>query len=159
METEKTIKVLYVDDELNSLNVFKASFRKHFTIFTASSAGEAVKILTENEIHVLISDQKMPGVRGTQLLEHAVKIYPNQSRILITAYAEMESLIVAVQKGHIFDFVRKPWNDEELTDKIYAAYEACSVKTDHEKKLKSMEEKIKILEERIRRVLDENDNQ
>lgn len=158
-ESENPVKVLYVDDELVSLNAFKASFRRQYQVFTASSAEEAIRILNEQEIHVLLTDQKMPGVPGTQLLEHAVRIYPNQSRILITAYADMEALVTAVQRGHIFDFVRKPWNYEELTDKIQAAYEACSMKNDYEQKLKSMEDKIKKLEEQIRRVLEENDNQ
>lgn len=153
-DQEKTIRVLYVDDELENLNSFRASFRRYFEIFTASSAEEAVKVLTEHKIHVLISDQKMPGIPGTQLLEHAVKIHPNQARILITAQADIDSLIHAIQKGHIFDFVRKPWDNEELAGKIKEAYLSCAVSMDYEEKLKQMQEKIKQLEEHIRRVME-----
>lgn len=154
---EKTIRVLYVDDETENLQAFTASFRRLYTIFTAASAEHAVKILNDHEIHILISDQKMPGVPGTQLLEHAVKLYPNQARILITAHADMDALILAIQKGHIFDYVRKPWDYEDLRKKIDSAFQACSVNLDYEQKLKQMEEKIKKLEDHIRRVLEEND--
>src|ERR1043165_10126711 len=99
MNDHEKLKVLYVDDEQANLDTFRASFRRTFEVFTAISAEEATKILNENTIHVLLSDQKMPGVQGTQLLEKAVKLYPNQARILITAHANIDALMVAVQKG------------------------------------------------------------
>lgn len=157
-DQEKTIRVLYVDDEIENLNSFRASFRRYFEIFTASSAEEAVKVLTIEKIHVLITDQKMPGMPGTQLLEHAVKTYPNQARILITGHTDIDSLIYAIRKGHIYDFVRKPWDTEDLIEKIKEAYLACAVSIDYQEKLKQMEDKIKTLEDHIRRVLEESDN-
>lgn len=157
-DQEKTIKVLYVDDEIENLNAFRASFRRYFEIFTAASAEEAVKVLTEQKIHVLITDQKMPGMPGTQLLEHAVKTYPNQARILITAQTDVDSLVYAIQKGHIFDYIRKPWDNDDLQKKIVDAYEACAASINYEERLREMETKIKGLEEHIRRVLEESDN-
>ncbi|MEO8760124.1 MAG: response regulator, partial [Bacteroidia bacterium] len=78
MEEEVKINVLYVDDEENNLAAFKASFRRHFNVFTAISADEGKIILNKNDIQVLITDQRMPGTLGTELLAQAVKEYPDQ---------------------------------------------------------------------------------
>jgi response regulator RpfG family c-di-GMP phosphodiesterase len=76
--------VLYVDDEDNNLNAFRAGYRRDFEIYTASSALEGLKILEEREIPVLITDQRMPEVLGTELLAEAVQKFPDQMRILLT---------------------------------------------------------------------------
>ena len=72
MSQEEEICVLYVDDEENNLFAFKAAFRRYFTVYTAVSANEAKVILTKHEIHVLITDQRMPGTLGTELLAEVV---------------------------------------------------------------------------------------
>src|SRR6187402_1658373 len=89
------IQVLFVDDEINNLESFKANFRKLYKVHTALSADEAKLILAENEIAVLITDQKMPGTNGTQLLEQSVKEYPLQTRIMLTAYSDKDSVFDA----------------------------------------------------------------
>ena len=84
----KTINVLYVDDEVNNLEAFRATFRRDFNVFTAISAKEAEGILdAENDIHILITDQRMPLKSGTELLAESVRKYPYQIRILLTAHA------------------------------------------------------------------------
>jgi two-component system, response regulator PhcR len=117
------IRVLYVDDELNNLEAFKAAFRREFEIFTAISAVEASRILKDETIHVLICDQRMPETTGTQLLADAVKKYPDQVRILLTAYSDIEALIEAVNYGLIFKYLKKPWDENELRESIASAYE------------------------------------
>ena len=114
--------VLYVDDEQNNLSAFAASFRKHYRVFTALNIAEAQSILGENEIHVLLTDQRMPGGPGTTLLEFAVTHYPRQARILVSAFMDYTALVIAVQKGHIIDFVQKPWDTEDLKKRIDYAY-------------------------------------
>ena len=123
-----SINVLYVDDEARSLEGFKANFRRYYTIFTAMSAKEARVILDNNEIHVLISDQKMPETLGTQLLEEAVKIYPEQTRILLTAYSDSEAIIQAFQRGLIFRYMLKPYIPDELKNLIDSAFELFRLK-------------------------------
>lgn len=130
MEEEK-IQVLYVDDEENNLIAFKASFRRDFNIYTAISADEAKVILSQNTIHVLITDQRMPGTLGTELLAFAVKSYPDQVRILLTGFSDIDALKDAVNKGQIYCYLQKPWNDDELRSTIIEAYNIFHLK--HEK--------------------------
>ncbi len=128
MEENQKIHVLYVDDEENNLIAFKASFRRDFTIFTAISALEAKEILAKNEIHILITDQRMPVTTGSELLAQAVKDYPDQIRILLTGFSDMEALKDAINLGQIYCYLQKPWNDEELKTTINKAFEIYRTK-------------------------------
>jgi response regulator RpfG family c-di-GMP phosphodiesterase len=123
MSEEVQINVLYVDDEENNLLAFKASFRRFFNVFTAISAEEGKKILAENEIHVLITDQRMPGTLGTELLAQAVKDYPDQIRILLTGFSDIEAIKDAINRGQIYHYLQKPWNDAELQTTITEAFQ------------------------------------
>jgi DNA-binding NtrC family response regulator len=122
MKDNKEIRVLYVDDEVVNLQGFKANFRRNYTVYTASSATEARKVLTEHEIHVLITDQKMPETLGTELLEVVVKEYPQQERIMLTAYADSQAILDAFQNGNIFRYVLKPYDPEQLKKIIDEAF-------------------------------------
>lgn len=125
---DKIIQVLYVDDQINNLEGFRANFRRVYTVFTASSVEEAKQILSDNEIHVLIADQKMPGTLGTELLEDAIKEYPHQVRIMLTAYTDKEAIVDAFQKGLIYRYIFKPYNPDELKALIDNAYEIYALK-------------------------------
>jgi response regulator RpfG family c-di-GMP phosphodiesterase len=122
------INVLYVDDEENNLLAFKASFRRFFNVFTAISADEGKKILAENEIHVLITDQRMPGTLGTELLAQAVKDYPDQIRILLTGFSDIEAIKDAINRGQIYHYLQKPWNDADLQKTISEAFQVYHLK-------------------------------
>jgi len=124
----KIIQVLYVDDQLNNIEGFRANFRRSYSVFTATSADEARKILAENEIHVLIADQKMPDTLGTQLLEESIKEYPSQLRILLTGYHDTEAILDAFQRGLIYKYVFKPYRPEELKVLIDKAYEIYALR-------------------------------
>jgi response regulator RpfG family c-di-GMP phosphodiesterase len=132
MDNQIKINVLYVDDEEQNLVSFKASFRRYFSIFTANSANEAQEILKHNEIHVLITDQRMPETSGTELLAKAVLDYPDQIRILLTGYTDIEALKDAVNKGHIFRYLEKPWNDDELKKTIDESFQVYHIKKEQE---------------------------
>lgn len=128
MSDQSAINVLYVDDEENNLIAFKAAFRRDFTVFTAISASEGQKILAENEIHVLITDQRMPGTLGTELLAQAVKEYPDQIRILLTGFSDIEAIKDAINRGQIYHYLQKPWNNEELKQTIENAFKIYHLK-------------------------------
>ena len=117
------INVLYVDDEQNNLISFKATFRKHFNVFTALSAKEAELVLAKDNIHVLITDQRMPDTLGTELLADAVTKYPKQARILLTGYSDIEAIKDALNRGQILKYLTKPWNEEELKKAIEDGYD------------------------------------
>ena len=128
MEEQLHIKVLYVDDEENNLSAFKASFRRQFTVFTAISADEALKVLSENDIHILITDQRMPGTLGTELLAQALKDNPDQIRILLTGFSDIEAITDAINRGQIYRYLSKPWVDEHLIQTIQDAYIVYNLK-------------------------------
>ena len=132
MNSQVAISVLYVDDEENNLISFKASFRRYFSIFTANSAKKAQEILSKHSIHVLITDQRMPETLGTELLARAAKDYPDQTRVLLTAFADIEALKDAINRGHIFRYLEKPWNDDELKKTIEDSFHVYIIRKEQE---------------------------
>jgi len=109
--------VLYVDDEINNLNSFKAAFRRDFDIYVAQSAKEGRKILDANEIGVIITDQRMPGMTGIEFLESILTVYPDTIRILLTGFSDMNAVMDAINRGQVYKYLVKPWQNEEL--KLY----------------------------------------
>ncbi|SJN52196.1 sensor histidine kinase [Sphingobacterium faecium] len=133
----KDIEILYIDDELNNLFGFKANFRYSYVVHTASSTIQAEEILIKNpNIRIIFCDQRMPNELGIDFFFRIKKEFPRPIRILLTAYADMETVIDAVNKGHIFRFVRKPWLEEEMiscieeADKFYAANSMLDIKNE-----------------------------
>jgi response regulator RpfG family c-di-GMP phosphodiesterase len=135
---ENKIAILYVDDEENNLFSFKATFRIKYNVQTALSGDEALKILAEKPIHIIITDQRMPEMTGVEFLEKVLEKYPDPMRILLTGYADMEAVVDAVNKGKIFHYLAKPWNEEELDLTINRAYEKYLEKAG----LKELNEKL-----------------
>ena len=121
METK--ISVLYVDDEENNLISFKATFRLKYTVYTALNGSQAIQLVKEKPIDVIITDQRMPQMTGVELLEEIIKINLEPMRILLTGYADMSAVVDAVNKGKIFHYLSKPWSEEELSSTIQRAYE------------------------------------
>ncbi|MGB0806250.1 MAG: hybrid sensor histidine kinase/response regulator [Salibacteraceae bacterium] len=105
--------VLYVDDEQNNLNSFRSSFRREFRVYTANNAVEALKQLKQYpEIKVIISDQRMPDVTGVQFFEKIRHIYPNKVRIILTGYSDIKAVVDAINKGQVYRFIDKPWDND-----------------------------------------------
>ncbi len=123
MSNKEKIKILYVDDEANNLISFKASFRFDYNILLANNTDEAVKHLEDNpDISVILSDQKMPDKTGVEFFEEIRPRFPNPIRILITGYADIESVINAINRGHIYRYIKKPWTDVDLQSAIEEAH-------------------------------------
>ena len=142
------IHILYIDDEIHNLNAFKASFRRQFTVFTAESAEDAKKILSENDIHVIISDQRMPRITGIEFFESIIEQYPEPIRILLTGYADINAVIDAINKGQVYKYFSKPWNEEELRHNIEKAYEVYALRKENKEltaKLLDVNEKLEFL--------------
>ena len=106
--------ILYVDDELNNLTGFKATFRRDYNVFTANSAQEAREILSKQEFQAIISDQRMPDVTGVQFFQSILETYPNPVRILLTGYADIEAVVQAINEGHVYRYISKPWEERDL---------------------------------------------
>src|SRR3989442_955763 len=123
-KNNQKIKIIYVDDEQNNLNSFKAAFRRDYEIHTALSANEAEVLLNEHvDVHLIIADQRMPGCTGVEFFSSIIKKHPDPRRILLTGYSDVESLIGAINNGHIYRYVAKPWNELELRNTIQNAFE------------------------------------
>src|SRR5476651_1542912 len=112
----KKFAVLYVDDEEKSLKFFTRAFGDEFRVFTATNALEGFRLLRKNgdEIGLLMTDQRMLGEKGVWLLERARQFRPRILRILVTAFADMDAAIAAVNSGSIYKYVSKPWDPPQL---------------------------------------------
>ncbi len=152
MEIEK-IKILYIDDEVNNLSAFKANFRKIYEVYTAESAAEGRKILESTEIEIILTDQRMPDMTGVEFLESIIGEFPNPIRILLTGYTDMEALVDAVNKGQIYRYLNKPWNEEELKMFINQAFEIYSLRKENTELTLSLLQANKQLEFMLRQKL------
>ncbi|MBW8688380.1 response regulator [Chitinophaga rhizophila] len=142
------IHILYIDDEVHNLNAFKASFRRLYTVFTAASAEEAEDILAKQDIQIIISDQRMPKMTGIEFFESILDKYPEPIRMLLTGYADINAVIDAINKGQVYKYFSKPWNDDELRQNIDKAYEVYALRKENKEltaKLLDVNEKLEFL--------------
>lgn len=115
--------LLLVDDEVNILSALKRLLRPdNYTILTANSGKEGLKILTNHEVDVIVSDQRMPGMTGVEFLGRAKELYPDTVRIVLSGYSELQSVTDAVNEGAIYKFLMKPWEDGQLRAHIEEAF-------------------------------------
>jgi two-component system probable response regulator PhcQ len=133
----KKFAILYVDDEEKSLVNFTRAFEDQFYIFTAPNAQDGLKLLEEHadEIGLLMTDQRMPGEKGVWLLERARLLRPRIIRMLVTAYADMDAAIAAVNSGAIYKYVTKPWNPIELEHTLKRGLEFFMVQAERDRLL------------------------
>ncbi|KAB1065040.1 response regulator [Salibacter halophilus] len=146
-EKEK-IHVLYVDDEEHNLVSFKASFRRSFKIWTAISANEAREVLEKEEIHIIITDQRMPDETGVEFLVSILDKHPEPIRMLLTGYSDIEAVIDSINKGQVYRYITKPWNDKQLELSIKNAHEVYSLRKENKilfEKLKKANEQLEFL--------------
>lgn len=143
METK--ISVLYVDDEENNLISFKATFRLKYRIYTALSGVDAMQIVEQYPIDIIITDQRMPQMTGVEFLEEVIKVNPDPMRILLTGYADMTAVVDAVNKGKIFHYLSKPWSEQELDETIQKAHEIFAER----KKIKESFSQLEITNEQL----------
>lgn len=127
MTTDAKARILYVDDEPGNLTGFKATFRRDYRVVTAQSAREAMDILKEQEFEVIISDERMPDITGVEFFQAILDDYPKPVRMLLTGYADIDSVIKAINEGQVYRYISKPWeeNDMRMTiDNALQFYEA-----------------------------------
>jgi response regulator RpfG family c-di-GMP phosphodiesterase len=106
--------LLIVDDEPHVCDSVHDLLRREFRVLKANSAQDGCRIMQEEEVHIVMSDQRMPQVTGVELLTKLKVRYPHAIRMLFTGYADLESIIAAINQGHIYQFLKKPWQPEEL---------------------------------------------
>ncbi len=118
--------ILYVDDEQSNLRVFKSTFRREFNILLAESAIEAVEILKDNTIDLLITDQMMPDMSGVELLKEIKSLYPDipPNRVMLSGYAQPDDIDLAFEEYKLYKFISKPWEEADLKTLIIEAIKA-----------------------------------
>jgi putative two-component system response regulator len=122
--------VLFVDDEPDIVATLYRYFRRDYRCLRATSGAEAIEILNNESVDLLLCDQRMPEVTGDQVLSHAYQVQPNNIRILLTGYADFESLVKSVNSGHMYRYIAKPWDIDELKITLEHALETLQLRRD-----------------------------
>jgi len=122
--------VLFVDDEPDIVATLYRYFRRDYHCLKATSGAEAIEILNNNHVDLLLCDQRMPEITGDQVLAHAYKVQPDNIRMLLTGYADFESLVNSVNNGHMYRYIAKPWDVDDLKMILNHALETLQLRRD-----------------------------
>jgi CheY-like chemotaxis protein len=157
--TDETATILCVDDEENILRALRRLLRKEsYRLLTAGNAAEGLKILENENPWVIISDQRMPEMDGVTFLKKVRETHPDVIRITLTGYTDVETIKEAVNQGHIFKFLLKPWNDENLILEIRQAvnqYKLISANQELNDKVMAQNDELKHLNEHLESIVDQ----
>jgi len=143
---QEKIRILYVDDEENNLQAFKATFRKDYKIHLALSAEEGRDLLQSNEVDIIITDQRMPVETGVDFLASIIPDHPDPIRILLTGYTDIQAVIDAINKSQVYHYLTKPWEEEYMRTVIKNAFELFSLRKENKKLMDELVETNKSLE-------------
>jgi response regulator RpfG family c-di-GMP phosphodiesterase len=131
-----TYKILVVDDEAANVRLLERFFRRQFQVITALSGFEALELLKQHNVSLIISDQRMPGMTGIEFLKQAAQMRQHTVRIILTGYTDVNALVEAINSGVIYKYVTKPWVNEDLQQTVARALEFYETnKKQHELKL------------------------
>src|SRR4028119_622556 len=152
------LKLMVVDDEPDNLDLLYRTFRRDFRVFKADGAMKALELLdTHGEMAVIISDQRMPLMNGTEFLSKTVERFPETIRILLTGYTDVEDLVDAINSGKVFKYITKPWNPDKLKAIVQQAadtYRVLKKRTDELRRALRREELFNAVTTAIRESLD-----
>lgn len=154
-DQEKPIKrrdkytILYVDDEESNLRIFRMAFKREYNVLTAMGGNEAIEMLRTNDIQCLITDQKMPEMTGTELLERVLPEFPDVIRMILTGFADIEAIVKAVNKCGIYKYITKPWDKGEMKLTIDKALETYELKSDKMNLIDELENANSSLESKV----------
>ena len=131
-------KIMIVDDEPANLRLLERLFRRDYEVIAAGSGEEALGLLEEHNVALLMTDQRMPGITGIELLKRTAELRPQMVRIILTGYTDVEALVEAINSGLVYRYLTKPWNNEDLRLTVARAVEHYeSVRTRHELEMRN----------------------
>jgi two-component system, sensor histidine kinase and response regulator len=131
-------KVMIVDDELANLRLLERLFRQKYTVITAESGEQALGLLAQHDVALLITDQRMPNMSGLELLKQTAELRPHMVRMILTGYTDVGTLVEAINSGLVYQYLTKPWSNEDLrltVERALEHYEA--IRTRHELEMKN----------------------
>ncbi|HUS57959.1 MAG TPA: hybrid sensor histidine kinase/response regulator [Planctomycetota bacterium] len=132
--------LLVVDDEINILHSLYDLFRLDYRVYTARSGPEALRVLEENEVHVVMADQRMPEMTGVEFLAQMKEQYPDIIRLVFTGYADVRAVVDAINQGNVYRYITKPWEPEELKSIISQAMEQYQLLIDRRRLMQELKE-------------------
>ncbi|MDQ7837298.1 MAG: response regulator [Thermodesulfobacteriota bacterium] len=145
--------ILIVDDEANILQALRRVFRREpYRVLTASSGAEGIEILEKEHVDLIISDQKMPEISGTQFLARAKELYPETIRIILSGYTDVNSITEAINVGNVYKFILKPWEDEVLRTTIRESLDIARLQRENKalsETIKKQNEELKYLNKNL----------
>jgi DNA-binding NtrC family response regulator len=151
MDDNNKYKILYVDDEDSNLRIFRTGFKRQFDITAANSAKEGLEILAKEEFAIVITDQKMPQMTGTEFLKEVNELYPDTIRVILTGFSDIGAVIDAINHGNVFKYIPKPWNKadmKEAIDECLSEYDKYATQRTKLNELqKQIDEKDKVIAE------------
>jgi CheY-like chemotaxis protein len=151
LERPKKAKMLVVDDEPDNLDLLYRTFRRDFSVLKAESGLQALEILkAEGEVAVIISDQRMPEMKGTEFLSRTVPQFPDTVRIILTGFTDVEDLVEAINSGQVYKYITKPWDPEELKVVVTRAAESYDVLKQRTDELQRAQNQTALLAQLVR---------
>ncbi|MEM6263867.1 MAG: adenylate/guanylate cyclase domain-containing protein [Bacteroidota bacterium] len=134
--------ILYVDDEPQNLLAFKATFRRDYKVYTAKSAQEGIDLMKKNMIHMVVTDQRMPGMTGVQFLQEIIPNHPETIRMVLTGFSDVEAIINAINDGQVYRYITKPWNESELRMTLQTAEKLYRLQANNHKLLEDLQHRV-----------------
>jgi response regulator RpfG family c-di-GMP phosphodiesterase len=151
--------LLVVDDEPDVCDSIQDLLRRDFRVLKARNAAEGCRLMQENEVHIILTDQRMRQITGVEFLTRVRARYPQAVRLLFTGYADLEGIIAAINQGHVFYFLRKPWQPEELqaavaqaADEYYRLVQQAEESARLKAEVQSLHNRVTNLEEEVKRL-------
>ena len=142
----KKPRMLVVDDEPDNLDLLYRTFRRDFKVLRAESGVEALNVLSsEGEVAVIISDQRMPEMKGTEFLSKTVPDFPDTVRIILTGFTDVEDLVDAINAGQVYRYITKPWDPDELKHVVERASETYDLLKQQSEELHRAEKQSKLM--------------
>lgn len=149
MSAPKKHTLLVVDDEPDVCDSVHDLLRREFKVLRAKNADEGFRLMKDNEVHIIMTDQRMPKVTGVELLSQIRLGHPQAVRMLFTGYADLESIIAAINQGHIFKFLKKPWQPADLEDAVREAAAEYDRLVDQAEEMLRMRTELQHLRDRL----------
>lgn len=128
---ERQYAILIVDDELANLQKLKRTFLDQYVVHEASGGEEALSLLRRETVAAIITDQKMPGMSGVEFLRRSLEVSPDTVRIILTGYTDVEDLMDAINKGHVHQYITKPWEPFTLRETVKKELESWQLRKEN----------------------------
>jgi CheY-like chemotaxis protein len=146
LDRPKKLKILVVDDEPDNLDLLYRTFRRDFNVLKADSGIQALDVLAaEGEVAVIISDQRMPEMKGTEFLSKTVPQFPDTVRIILTGFTDIEDLVEAINAGQVYKYITKPWDPSELKAVVQRAAETYDLLKQRTEELRRAHAQVNLL--------------